>query len=117
MVFDSGDGVSHSVPVFEGYCLAHAVQRSALAGADVTLHLRKVDLLSHLGSLPDLVALHSLPWKFRQQSQNVAVFFFFFSSWILFLKFQKKTCFDSSCTSGDVFEVVAGTRRRHEHVR
>ncbi|XP_048842096.1 uncharacterized protein LOC125714966 isoform X2 [Brienomyrus brachyistius] len=42
VVFDSGDGVSHSVPVFEGYCLPHAVQRFTLAGADVTLHLRKL---------------------------------------------------------------------------
>ncbi|MFT7802890.1 uncharacterized protein LOC108929278 isoform X1 [Arapaima gigas] len=42
VVFDSGDGVSHSVPVFEGYCLPHAVQRFALAGADVTLQLRKL---------------------------------------------------------------------------
>nr|XP_040015806.1 uncharacterized protein LOC120807635 isoform X2 [Gasterosteus aculeatus aculeatus] len=41
VVFDSGDGVSHSVPVFEGYCLPHAVQRFPLAGADVTLHLKK----------------------------------------------------------------------------
>lgn len=42
MVFDSGDGVSHSVPVFEGYCLPHAVQRFPLAGLDVTMHLKKV---------------------------------------------------------------------------
>ena len=42
MVFDSGDGVSHSVPVFEGYSLPHAVQRFPLAGRDVTLHLKKV---------------------------------------------------------------------------
>lgn len=42
VVFDSGDGVSHSVPVFEGYCLPHAVQRFPLAGLDVTLHLKKV---------------------------------------------------------------------------
>ncbi|KAM8831962.1 uncharacterized protein AB9W97_003308 [Spinachia spinachia] len=42
VVFDSGDGVSHSVPVFEGYCLPHAVQRFPLAGADVTLNLRKL---------------------------------------------------------------------------
>ncbi|KAJ8270811.1 hypothetical protein GJAV_G00119550 [Gymnothorax javanicus] len=32
VVFDSGDGVSHSVPVFEGYSLPHAVQRFTLAG-------------------------------------------------------------------------------------
>ncbi|KAL7872636.1 hypothetical protein SRHO_G00076190 [Serrasalmus rhombeus] len=42
VVFDSGDGVSHSVPVFDGYSLPHAVQRFALAGADVTLQLKKL---------------------------------------------------------------------------
>ena len=35
--------MSHSVPVFEGYCLPHAVQRFTLAGIDVTLHLKKVE--------------------------------------------------------------------------
>uniref|UniRef100_A0A1A7YWD7 Si:ch211-241j12.3 n=1 Tax=Iconisemion striatum TaxID=60296 RepID=A0A1A7YWD7_9TELE len=42
VVFDSGDGVSHSVPVFEGYCLSHAVQRFPLAGVDVTMQLKKL---------------------------------------------------------------------------
>ncbi|XP_035384882.1 uncharacterized protein LOC113567738 isoform X1 [Electrophorus electricus] len=42
VVFDSGDGLSHSVPVFEGYCLPHAVQRLPLAGADVTLQLKQL---------------------------------------------------------------------------
>ncbi|XP_037606562.1 uncharacterized protein LOC119476946 [Sebastes umbrosus] len=42
VVLDSGDGVSHSVPVFEGYCLPHAVQRFPLAGVDVTMHLKKL---------------------------------------------------------------------------
>lgn len=42
VVLDSGDGVSHSVPVFDGYCLPHAVQRFPLAGVDVTMHLKKV---------------------------------------------------------------------------
>ncbi|XP_039982148.1 uncharacterized protein LOC120789485 [Xiphias gladius] len=42
VVFDSGDGVSHSVPVFEGYCLPHAVQRFPLAGLDVTMQLKKL---------------------------------------------------------------------------
>lgn len=41
-MFDSGDGMSHSVPVFDGYCLLHAVQRFPLAGLDVTMHLKKV---------------------------------------------------------------------------
>lgn len=42
VVFDSVDGVSHSVPVFDGHYLPHAVQRFPLAGVDVTLHLIKV---------------------------------------------------------------------------
>ncbi|KAG7508972.1 hypothetical protein JOB18_030479 [Solea senegalensis] len=42
VVFDSGDGVSHSVPVFDGYCLPHAVQRLPVAGVDVTMELRKL---------------------------------------------------------------------------
>ncbi|CAL8315123.1 unnamed protein product [Lota lota] len=42
VVLDSGDGASHSVPVFEGYSLPHAVQRFPLAGHDVTLHLTKL---------------------------------------------------------------------------
>uniref|UniRef100_A0A3Q2PV41 Si:ch211-241j12.3 n=1 Tax=Fundulus heteroclitus TaxID=8078 RepID=A0A3Q2PV41_FUNHE len=42
VVFDSGEGVSHSVPVFEGYSLPHAVQRFPLAGLDVTLQLKKL---------------------------------------------------------------------------
>lgn len=48
VVLDSGDGVSHSVPVFDGYCLRHAVQRFPLAGVDVTMHLKKVFTHYHL---------------------------------------------------------------------
>jgi centractin len=39
VVLDVGDGVTHCVPVYEGFSLAHAVGRVDIGGRDVTEHL------------------------------------------------------------------------------
>ena len=42
MVVDSGDGVTHICPVYEGFSLPHLTRRLDIAGRDITRYLIKV---------------------------------------------------------------------------
>ena len=36
LVADAGDGVSHTIPVFEGFSIPHAVEKMEIAGRVLT---------------------------------------------------------------------------------
>jgi len=48
MVFDSGDGVSHTVPIVEGRAIRHSIMRINLAGRDMTEWMQQL-LQKHNG--------------------------------------------------------------------
>lgn len=47
LILDSGAGVTHTVPVYEGYALPHAIERNNFAGDSFTGYMHK--LLDEVG--------------------------------------------------------------------
>ena len=61
IVLDSGDGVSHAVPVYEGFAVPSSIRRIDVAGRDVTEHmqllLRKAGHVFHTSAEKEVVRL------------------------------------------------------------
>jgi actin-related protein 2 len=74
VVVDSGDGVTHIVPIYDGYALPHLTKRLDIAGRDITKHLCK--LMFHRGyafnSTSDFEVVREVKEKFCYVSCDLA---------------------------------------------
>ncbi|KAK6337501.1 Actin-like protein [Orbilia blumenaviensis] len=71
IVLDSGDGVSHAVPVYEGFAVPSAVRRIDVAGRDVTEHLQT--LLRKSGAVFHTSAEKEVVRQIKEKSSYIAL--------------------------------------------
>lgn len=61
LIFSSGDGVSHTIPVYEGYAMPHAILRMDIGGRDITQYLAQ--LVMEKGYKTDIETVNHIKQK------------------------------------------------------
>jgi len=74
LVVDAGDGVSHTVPVFEGFSLPHAVEKMEIAGRVLTNYMQKLLLENgeSFTSAAEIQIVRDIKEKHAYVAQNFA---------------------------------------------
>ncbi|CAK3950020.1 actin [Lecanosticta acicola] len=71
IVLDAGDGVSHAVPVYEGFAIPNSIRRIDVAGRDVTEELQR--LLRKSGHIFHTSAEKEIVRNIKEQTSYVAI--------------------------------------------
>jgi len=95
VVLDAGDGVTHTVPIYEGFSIPHAILRNDLAGRDLTEHLQK--LLMESGRTFSTSAEQEIVRNIKEQLCYVA------------LDYEEELAASRKCPTEKEFELPDGT--------
>lgn len=71
-VLDSGEGVTHAVPIYEGYAIPHAIQTINLSGQDLTHYMHQLLLEKHPQDIHDTSEFLAIAKQAKEKECMVA---------------------------------------------